>query len=165
VQGAECRVSDAAGRPAASPTQHAARCTLHGLQLSLASSTGHPQIDEIIRGLIGIFEIAFPGRIRGCYLVGSYADGSAVALSDIDLRVVFKEGFADSAEEERVRQVRGYCRQISPVSIAPSSVGRTKHEARSAKHEAGMPATRQAVGPPSRFVLRASRFVLARSDP
>jgi predicted nucleotidyltransferase len=58
--------------------------------LALASSTGDPRIDEIVQGIIGLFEIAFPGRIRGCYLVGSYADGTAVPLSDIDIRVVLK---------------------------------------------------------------------------
>jgi Nucleotidyltransferase domain len=93
------------------PSVETAAGTARGqAMIALASSTGQPQIDEIIRGIIGLFETVFPGRIRGCYLVGSYADGSAVALSDIDLRVVFKEGFADSAEEEQVRRVRGYCR-------------------------------------------------------
>jgi hypothetical protein len=49
--------------------------------------------------------------------VGSYADGSAVPLSDVDIRVVFKGDFQDRAEEERFRDVRQYCRLLSPVGI------------------------------------------------
>jgi len=54
--------------------------------ITLLNTTGHQRIDDIIRGLIGIFEAAFPDRIRAYYLAGSYADGSAVPLSDIDIR-------------------------------------------------------------------------------
>jgi predicted nucleotidyltransferase len=61
--------------------------------ITLHNTTGHQQVDGIIRGLIGIFEATFPERVRAYYLVGSYADGSAVPLSDIDIRVVFKDDF------------------------------------------------------------------------
>jgi len=55
----------------------------------LRCSTGNVRVDTALRGAIGIFEAAFPGRIRGYYLFGSQMDGSAVAISDIDLFVVF----------------------------------------------------------------------------
>jgi predicted nucleotidyltransferase len=50
-------------------------------------------------------------------LAGSYADGSAVALSDIDIRIVFKGGFLGDTEIERIRDVRDHCGLISPVDI------------------------------------------------
>ena len=59
--------------------------------ITLLESTGADPIDRILRGLIGLIEASFPDRVRGYYLDGSYANGSAVATSDIDLRVVFKD--------------------------------------------------------------------------
>lgn len=82
----------------------------------LLFSTGTQQIDSIVRGTVGVLETAFPGRVRGCYLFGSYADDSAVAASDIDLFVVFKGEFLDG-EERRVQQLSKYCGLISPVSL------------------------------------------------
>jgi Nucleotidyltransferase domain len=98
--------------------------------ITLASTTGHQRIDDIIRGLIGIFEATFPERIRAYYLAGSYADGSAVPLSDIDLRVVFKDDFQDQAEVARVRRVRDDCQLLSPVELdlPPLSEARLLHD-------------------------------------
>lgn len=58
---------------------------------ALRASTGDRQVDTVLQGLITIYEAVFPGRIRGYYLIGSYADGTAVPLSDIDIVVLFKE--------------------------------------------------------------------------
>jgi hypothetical protein len=70
----------------------------------LAASTGYPEADEALRGFIRECELAFPGRIR-CYpLVGSYADRSATAESDLDLGVLFKGG-PEPGEQERLEQV------------------------------------------------------------
>lgn len=85
-------------------------------QIQLSYSTGQRKIDNIICGLIGLFETVFPGRIRSYYLVGSYADSSATPLSDIDIRVIFKDAFK-AAEEEQMLRMRHYCRLISPISI------------------------------------------------
>lgn len=59
--------------------------------ISLIESTGRPEIDQIAEGIIEVYEETFPNRIRSYYLVGSWADASAVLLSDIDIRVVFKD--------------------------------------------------------------------------
>ena len=98
--------------------------------ITLLNTTGHQRIDGIIRGLIGIFEAAFPDRIRACYLAGSYADGSAVPLSDIDIRMVFKGGFQGEEEVAHVRRVRDDCRLLSPVDIdlPPLSEERLLHD-------------------------------------
>jgi hypothetical protein len=97
--------------------------------IQLRYTTGHPQIDHILCGVIGIFETAFPDRVRSYYLVGSYASDAAGPLSDIDLRVIFKGEFA-SGEEEKMRQVRRYCRLISPISLdcPPLSEARLLHD-------------------------------------
>lgn len=81
----------------------------------LRFSTGHPRIDTILRGAVGIFEAAFPDRIRGYYLFGSWVDGSAVASSDLDLFVVFKEDFLDRQETDRARRLWHACSRLSAV--------------------------------------------------
>jgi predicted nucleotidyltransferase len=98
--------------------------------ITLLNTTGHQQVDGIIRGLIGIFEAAFPGRVRAYYLAGSYADSSAVPSSDIDIRVVFKDDFK-ADEVARVRRVRDDCKLLSPVDIdlPPLSEGRLLRDA------------------------------------
>ncbi len=85
--------------------------------IQLLYTTGNSQVDSILREAIGAFLAAFPSRIRSAYLVGSYADGSAVALSDIDLRVVFAADFLDVDEEQRFRVVRQYCRDLSSIPL------------------------------------------------
>jgi len=83
---------------------------------TLHYSTNINNIDKLLQGLVGIFEMVFPGRIRAYYLVGSYADASHVPLSDIDLRVVFRGDFAEQ-EEARFLELRHDCRSISPIAI------------------------------------------------
>lgn len=51
-------------------------------EISLINSTGNRQVDDILRGIVGLFEMAFPNRIRGYYLCGSYIDGSAIPCED-----------------------------------------------------------------------------------
>ncbi len=95
----------------------------------LLNTTGKGKVDEIIRGIIGIFEMVFPGRIRGYYLTGSYSDGSAITTSDIDMFIIFKDSFTNG-EEEMARQLWLYCEQISFVKIdlIPISEERLLHE-------------------------------------
>lgn len=46
---------------------------------------GNERTDNILRGIISIFESTFPGCVRGYCVMGSYADKSEVESSDIDL--------------------------------------------------------------------------------
>lgn len=85
-------------------------------RFELMDSTGSPRVDDIIRGVVDVYEGAFPGRVLGYYLTGSYADGSATSLSDIDLFVVFKADFLDG-EEVRARQVGRGCSQLSSIRL------------------------------------------------
>ncbi len=78
-------------------------------EIRLLDSTGHEPIDQALRGLVGVFETAFPGRVRGYYVEGSHVSGTAVAASDLDLTIVFKGSFQadhDNDEGERERAAR-----------------------------------------------------------
>ena len=57
--------------------------------VSLTNSTGYSQVDQIIQGVIGIFERIFSDRIRSYYLLGSYANGTAISTNDYDQRAVY----------------------------------------------------------------------------
>ena len=52
-------------------------------EIALLATTGNEPIDRALHGIVGAYEAAFPGRVRGYYLLGSYAEGNAVAVSDI----------------------------------------------------------------------------------
>lgn len=83
------------------------------MNITLQYSTGNQQIDMILQGLTNIFKTVFSNRIRVCYLRGSYANGTAVSTSDIDVVIVFKGRFVSFEEEEKARQI---CRQLSSIS-------------------------------------------------
>ena len=84
--------------------------------ISLLNSAGNQQVDDILRGVIGIFETIFSDRIRGYYLVGSYADGTAVSTSDIDMKILFKNRFRNDTERKNAQQICEYCFElISPI--------------------------------------------------
>jgi len=84
--------------------------------LALCATTGDQRADTLLQGTIGVVETCFPGRIRGYYLVGSYANGSAVASSDLDIVVVFKHAF-EGDEQARCRHLTHHCSLISPIRL------------------------------------------------
>jgi len=81
--------------------------------------SGNTQVDDIVRGLVGIYEAVFPGRVRGYYLTGSHAEGDATALSDLDLCVVLKGDFADAEEAQRARRLNQvfYTARLTPIRL------------------------------------------------
>lgn len=90
--------------------------------IALLETTGDQQIDALLRGIIGVLEAAFPDRIRGYYLFGSYADGSGMPTSDIDLFIVPKGRFTVDEEGRRERIGRS-CALLSSRSIDLIAVG------------------------------------------
>ena len=76
-----------------------------------------PRVDGVTRGVSGIFEHAFPDRIRGVYLRGSHASGTVTAGSDLDMFVVFKDTFVDSGEAARAQKVCEHCALLSPILL------------------------------------------------
>ncbi len=64
--------------------------------------TGSRPVDAALRRIIAAFEVQFPGRVRGYYVEGSYADATGVPTSDLDLLILFADGFVpDEAAQAR----------------------------------------------------------------
>ena len=84
-------------------------------EIMLQYSTENQQIDRILKGITDVFETVFPDRVQACYLRGSYAHGTAVSTSDVDVVFIFKEDFISCEEEERARRL---CRQLSLIGSA-----------------------------------------------
>ena len=79
-------------------------------------STGNPQVDNILGGTIGILESLFPDRIRAYYLHGSFADGTGIETSDIDLFLVAKERFS-AEEQQKLQRIMHSCARFSPFMV------------------------------------------------
>jgi hypothetical protein len=64
----------------------------------LKEATGNSATDRVLQGIIGFCELAFPQRIRGYYLEGSFATNTAMPSSDIDMCLLFKDSFVSDQE-------------------------------------------------------------------
>ena len=84
--------------------------------IALLASTGAERIDRVLRESIALIEQHLPDRVRGYYLVGSYAYGEALASSDIDVLVLLEQ---EPAPEDRQRFAiaREACRRMSTVPL------------------------------------------------
>lgn len=82
----------------------------------LLSSSGSPAVDRTLQAIVGHFERAFPGLIGGYYLIGSYADASAVAISDIDLIIMFTTPLT-SGQLAQAHGLVQQCAEASPVRL------------------------------------------------
>jgi len=68
------------------------------MDIILANSTKDERVNQILCGLIGMFETVFPNRISGYYVKGSYSDETGIEASDIDITIMFKK-FSDHLEQ------------------------------------------------------------------
>jgi hypothetical protein len=75
------------------------------MEITLIAATENARIDALLREIVTRFEAAFPGRVRGYYVIGSYGDASCVSTSDLDLDMVFKRRFESDDEHERARDL------------------------------------------------------------
>jgi len=78
---------------------------------------GKPSIDTVLSQIVERYEAQFPGRIRACYLTGSYAEGNAVEWSDIDVYVLFKDAFVSEEEAAQAEQVELSCASLTPLRL------------------------------------------------
>src|SRR3712207_6416292 len=85
--------------------------------ITLLNSTDNDRIDQVLRGVVRIFETVFPDRVRGYYLIGSYGNGSAVPASDLDLGILFKDRYRDDAEPEKAIRRCQDCEAISGMLL------------------------------------------------
>jgi predicted nucleotidyltransferase len=83
----------------------------------LINSTRNEKADAVLRGVIGIFETAFPGRIRGYYVEGSYSEGIGIATSDIDLEIVFKDTIEVEMDRKKAVQIGESCALLSAIEL------------------------------------------------
>ncbi|MDZ8186436.1 MAG: nucleotidyltransferase domain-containing protein [Nostoc sp. ChiSLP02] len=84
--------------------------------IALVDSSDIPDIDQIICEIINLGESFFCGRVRGYYLVGSYAVGEAVETSDLDIVVVFKEQ-QTLLEKQRFASFKQECERYSALAV------------------------------------------------
>jgi predicted nucleotidyltransferase len=86
------------------------------MSVKLLRSVGDDSLNRILEGIVRLFELTFPDRIRAYYLVGSVAAGNAVLTSDLDVVVVFKDEF-DPNEEAKAKALAEGCQFISYVPV------------------------------------------------
>src|SRR5258708_9801473 len=82
----------------------------------LYHSTGNQLVDNILCGTIGILETLFPDRIRAYYLHGSFADGTGIETSDIDLFLVARVRFT-AEEHEKMQRLMHFCALTSSLMV------------------------------------------------
>jgi hypothetical protein len=81
---------------------------------------GDARVDHTLAVIVTTFDGAFFGRILGWYLLGSYADASAIGSSDLDVTIVFKDTLS---AEERTRagdlaaRLAQFCAKQSQVEL------------------------------------------------
>ncbi|HLZ56845.1 MAG TPA: nucleotidyltransferase domain-containing protein [Ktedonosporobacter sp.] len=78
---------------------------------------GKPSIDKVLSQIVERYETQFPGRIRACYLTGSYAEGNAVEWSDIDVYVLFKDAFVSEEEAAQAEQLEHALAPLTPLRL------------------------------------------------
>ena len=97
---------------------------------------GNERIDRILQGLLDLFEMAFPGRVRSAYLVGSQAagPGGATPSSDVDVRIVFRGDFLPG-ELDRFYKVRQAVRALCPLGIDCPPLSEARLQTEDWQHE------------------------------
>jgi hypothetical protein len=78
---------------------------------------GKPSIDHVLAQIVQRYEAQFPGRLRACYLTGSYAEGNAVEWSDIDVYVLFKDAFVSEEEAAQAEQLAHALAPLTPLRL------------------------------------------------
>ncbi|MEM7129443.1 MAG: nucleotidyltransferase domain-containing protein [Chloroflexota bacterium] len=83
---------------------------------TLINLTDGKWADNTLQEIVAHFEAAFPSRVIGYYLEGSYADGTAIPTSDLDLIVVFDGEFAYGEDEAATALIRTL-EEFSPIEL------------------------------------------------
>ena len=79
----------------------------------LIHTVGNASVDTLLSRVVELYEEKFPGRVRGYYLTGSYAEGDAVDGSDIDLYILFKGAFVSEEEDAQANELASACAHLS----------------------------------------------------
>jgi hypothetical protein len=87
-------------------------------QVTLVGMTEDMRLNAALYGFVGLAEMAFPGRIRAYFMLGSHVTTEAVGASDVDIVMVFQDRFQEG-ERERFELFRSY---IGPLAHLPLDV-------------------------------------------
>jgi Nucleotidyltransferase domain len=87
------------------------------LSRPLLLATGDERVDTLLGGIVAAFDAAFPARIAGYYVLGSYADGTRLATSDLDLTIVFRGAFDGNAERDAALRLCADWTARSPLEL------------------------------------------------
>lgn len=94
----------------------------------LIHTVGKASIDDLLSQIVERYEAKFPGRVRGYYLTGSYAEGNAVEGSDIDLYVLFKGAFLSEEEAAEAQEMTLSFAQLTPIRLDITARSEELHE-------------------------------------
>ena len=83
----------------------------HGWDVAAAEA------NATIRALTDAFDCTFPGRVRAYYVDGSFADGSELVTSDLDMTIVFAGAFGDDAERGAAEKLCQSLAEDSPIEL------------------------------------------------
>lgn len=97
-------------------------------ELPLVGMTEDLHINSVLFGVVGLYQMLFPGRLRACYLLGTHVTREAVEESDLDLTVVFKDRFQEG-EREGCERARHYLGSLARVPLDVSVVDEAQLQA------------------------------------
>jgi predicted nucleotidyltransferase len=86
--------------------------------VTLTGTSGDSRADAVLSDVVESLRRAIGPDLRGLYLAGSYADRSAVPLSDLDLIAVLREG----SDERLAERVAEECAQRSAIRLDLAAV-------------------------------------------
>jgi hypothetical protein len=82
----------------------------------LAHQTGNQVVDRVLTALVELTELLIPNRAAGYYLSGSYANGSPVPASDLDVMVVLRSGSTPKHVAGLLATYR-QCGRLTPMAL------------------------------------------------
>lgn len=80
-------------------------------------TTGQARIDRVLEAVETLFAASFPGRVRALYLIGSHAQGTSIATSDVDLEAIFAGDWEDARERERAQTLARACAALAEIEL------------------------------------------------
>ncbi|MGZ3461796.1 MAG: hypothetical protein ACXU86_25165, partial [Archangium sp.] len=93
--------------------------------VTLVGMTEDMNLNVALYGFVGLAQMAFPGRIRAYYMLGSHVTSEAVGASDVDIVMIFQDRFQEG-ELERFEFFRRYLSTLSrqPLDITAAEEAR-----------------------------------------
>lgn len=88
--------------------------------VTLVGMTEDMSLNASLYGFVGLAQVAFPGRIRAYFMLGSQVTSEAVGASDVDLVMVFQDRFQEG-EQERFELFRRYIGSLSRLPLDVSA--------------------------------------------